>query len=70
VSSTAAPSSSAAQPGGKPQPSDSTVAHPGKVYHYWLGGKDNCAADRGAGGRVINALQGKTAYVSADLART
>ena len=46
------------------------MAHPGKVYHYWIGGKDNCAADRGAGGRVINALQGKTAYVSADLART
>ncbi|MGV9679085.1 SAM-dependent methyltransferase [Nocardia sp. NPDC003482] len=27
---------------------DTTVAHPARVYDYWLGGKDNFAADREA----------------------
>jgi hypothetical protein len=30
-----------------------TVAHPARVYDYWLGGKDHFAADREAGDRVI-----------------
>jgi S-adenosyl methyltransferase len=25
---------------------DTSVAHPARVYEYWLGGKDNFAADR------------------------
>jgi hypothetical protein len=29
------------------------VAHPARIYDYWLGGKDNFAADRAAGDRVI-----------------
>jgi S-adenosyl methyltransferase len=29
-------------------PFDTTVAHPARVYDYWLGGKDNFAADREA----------------------
>ena len=70
MSSTAASSSSAAEPGDKPQPSDVTIAHPGRIYDYWLGGKDDFAADGAVGDQVINAPQGKTAYVSADLART
>ncbi|MGH3282811.1 MAG: SAM-dependent methyltransferase [Trebonia sp.] len=32
---------------------DTTVAHSARVYDYWLGGKDNFAADREAGDRVI-----------------
>jgi len=28
---------------------DTTVAHPARVYNYWLGGKDNFAADREVG---------------------
>ncbi|GAA2586625.1 SAM-dependent methyltransferase [Winogradskya consettensis] len=28
---------------------DSTVAHPARRYNYWLGGKDNFAADRASG---------------------
>jgi hypothetical protein len=32
---------------------DTTVAHPARVWDYWLGGKDNFAADREAGDRVI-----------------
>ena len=34
-------------------PFDSTVAHPARVYDYWLGGKDNFAADREAAEAVI-----------------
>ncbi len=29
------------------------VAHPARVYDYWLGGKDNFAADREAAEQVI-----------------
>jgi trans-aconitate methyltransferase len=32
---------------------DITVAHSARVYDYWLGGKDNFAADREAGDRII-----------------
>jgi hypothetical protein len=32
------------------------VAHPARVYDYWLGGKDNFAADRAVGDAVIAAL--------------
>lgn len=49
--------------GGAPAPSaemtppalDTTVAHPARVYDYWLGGKDNFAADREAAEAVIAA---------------
>jgi S-adenosyl methyltransferase len=34
---------------------DITVAHPARVYDYWLGGKDNFAADREAAEQVIAA---------------
>src|SRR6201990_1995274 len=51
--------SSAGQPG-PPLPSrrdfDTTVAHPARVWDYWLGGKDNFAADRAAGDRVLEAM--------------
>ncbi|MEV6345533.1 SAM-dependent methyltransferase [Actinoplanes sp. NPDC051851] len=36
-------------------PFDTTVAHPARVYNYWLGGKDNFAADREAGERAVTA---------------
>jgi trans-aconitate methyltransferase len=32
---------------------DVSVAHPARIYDYWLGGKDNFAADRAAGDKVI-----------------
>ena len=35
---------------------DTTVAHPARVWDYWLGGKDNFAADREAGEQVIAAI--------------
>jgi hypothetical protein len=42
-------------PSGKePVEIDTTVAHPARVYDYWLGGKDNYAADRDAAEYVIS----------------
>jgi hypothetical protein len=35
---------------------DATVAHPARVYDYWLGGKDNFPADRAAAEQAIQAL--------------
>jgi hypothetical protein len=33
----------------EPPPYDTTVAHPARVYNYWLGGTDNFEADRVVG---------------------
>jgi hypothetical protein len=41
--------------GGAP-PFDTSVAHVARVYNYWLGGKDNFAADRAAGEQAIRAF--------------
>jgi SAM-dependent methyltransferase len=41
----------------QPPPEFNTgVAHPARVYDYWLGGKDNYAADRVLGDAVIAAM--------------
>jgi hypothetical protein len=37
-------------------PFDTSVAHVARVYNYWLGGKDNFAADRAAGEQAIRAF--------------
>jgi hypothetical protein len=34
---------------------DTSVAHPARVYDYWLGGRDNFAADREAGELALRA---------------
>src|SRR5881392_724742 len=34
---------------------DTTRAHPARVYDYWLGGKDNFAADREAAEQALQA---------------
>ncbi len=41
---------------GKPPNFDTSVAHVARVYDYWLGGKDNFAADRAAGEQAIKAF--------------
>ena len=41
---------------GEPAPFDTSVAHVARVYDYWLGGKDNFAADRAAGEQAIKAF--------------
>ena len=38
-----------------PQAFDTSVAHIARVYDYWLGGKDNYAADRAVGDQVMQA---------------
>src|SRR5262249_31783847 len=35
---------------------DTSVAHVARIYNYWLGGKDNFAADRAAGEQAIKAF--------------
>jgi trans-aconitate methyltransferase len=40
----------------KPVPFDSSVAHVARVYDFWLGGKDNFAADRAAGEQAMKAF--------------
>jgi hypothetical protein len=37
---------------------DTGVAHVARVYNYWLGGKDNFAADRAAGEAAMRAFPG------------
>jgi hypothetical protein len=41
---------------GEPSPFDTGVAHVARVYNYWLGGKDNFAADQAAGEQAIRAF--------------
>ena len=42
-------------PAGQPAEIDTSVAHPARVYDYWLGGENNFPADREAGERVLAA---------------
>jgi len=39
-------------------PIDTSVAHPARRYDYWLGGKDNFAADRESGDAVLKVFPG------------
>ncbi len=58
---------------GDPPKFDTSVAHIARVQDYWLGGKDNFAADREAGDQGIAALPDMVASVRATrafLART
>ena len=47
---------------------DSTVAHPARRYNYWLGGKDNFAADRESADHIERAFPGMRAGVVANRA--
>jgi hypothetical protein len=54
-----------------PLPYDTTVAHPARVYNYWLGGKDNFDADREAGEQtkaaypdIVRGVQAQRAFLS------
>jgi len=39
---------------------DPRVPSPARIWNYWLGGKDNFAADREAGQRVLEAMSSAT----------
>jgi hypothetical protein len=54
--------------GGDPLSFDVSVAHPARVYDYWLGGKDNYEADREAAEQVIAANPGVLPGVRANRA--
>jgi len=47
---------------------DTTVAHPARVYDYWLGGTTNFPADREAAERVLAATPGLRSRVRANRA--
>ena len=51
--------------GGEPR-IDTSVAHSARVHDYWLGGKDNFAADRAAGEAVMAAYPGIVQSVRAN----
>jgi S-adenosyl methyltransferase len=53
---------------GDPPTFDTSVAHIARVYDYWLGGKDNYAADRKAGDVAIETFPGIVASVRANRA--
>jgi hypothetical protein len=54
--------------GDAPLSFDISVAHPARVYDYWLGGKDNYEADREAAEQVIAANPGVLPGVRANRA--
>jgi S-adenosyl methyltransferase len=58
----------AAPAGEKPVAFDTSVAHMARVYDYWLGGKDNFAADREAAQQAIAANPGILTDVRANRA--
>jgi O-methyltransferase involved in polyketide biosynthesis len=55
-------------PGREPPDLDISVAHNARVWNYWLGGKDNFAADREAGDRVLAMFPGIVQVARADRA--
>jgi hypothetical protein len=56
MASEAAPASDVAAGLGAAPTFDTSVAHVARVYNYWLGGKDNFAADRAAAEQAIAAF--------------
>ena len=58
----------AAAAAGPPAEIDTTVSHSARIWNYWLGGKDNYAADREAGDRVAAMLPSIVAQARADRA--
>lgn len=55
-------------PSGGSAPFDTSVAHPARIWDYWLGGKDNFAADRVAARKVLEAMPTVASIARADRA--
>ncbi|KIH99669.1 translation initiation factor IF-2 [Streptomonospora alba] len=47
---------------------DTSVAHPARIWDYWLGGKDNFAADRETGDQILAAIPDMVDNARADRA--
>ncbi|CAM3668398.1 SAM-dependent methyltransferase [Nocardiopsis rhodophaea] len=47
---------------------DTSTAHPARIWDYWLGGKDNFAADRATGDQILRAMPQMGANARADRA--
>jgi O-methyltransferase involved in polyketide biosynthesis len=61
--------SSSAHDDSRPDPRlDANVAHTARVWNYWLGGKDNYAADREVGEQILQFLPDMRATARADRA--
>src|SRR5580692_1055215 len=57
MASEGAPAAGTAAAEGREAPAfDTSVAHIARVYNYWLGGKDNFAADRAAAEQAMAAF--------------
>jgi hypothetical protein len=73
MSSETEPAAGTERPGGSVRAGDrpaldTSVAHSARVHDYWLGGKDNFAADRAAGDAVMEAYPGIVMSVRANRA--
>jgi hypothetical protein len=56
------------KPGAPRTALDTSVAHPARVYDYWLGGKDNFEVDREAARQAIDAFPGLVEGIRANRA--
>jgi S-adenosyl methyltransferase len=41
---------------------DTSVANPARIWNYWLGGKDNFAADRAAAEEVLEVIPSRRTW--------
>jgi S-adenosyl methyltransferase len=57
-----------ADPDWVPQGINTNVAHPARVYDYWLGGKDNFPADRALAEHIMEAIPTMRAMAAANRA--
>ena len=57
-----------ADPDGAPQEINTNVAHPARVYDYWLGGKDNFPADRALAEHIMEVIPTMRAMAAANRA--
>ena len=57
-----------ADPDRLPQEINTNVAHPARVYDYWLGGKDNFPADRALAEHIVQAIPTMRAMARANRA--
>lgn len=50
----------------RPRDIDVTVAHPARIWDYWLGGKDNFAVDREVSAQLLSVMPDWIVFASAD----